>query len=179
MFAVPPLRGELQARSSGYVCPEKTFLFAPRPVLAVCSCRTTNRNGGRFQVAQAWDSRAPLAGRRILVVEDEYFLADDISRALQSLGSEVVGPAGDVEDAFRLLHNAGVVDGAVLDVNVRSEMIYPIARELRSRGVSFVFTTGYDKTSVLPEFQDVRLWEKPIDVIAMARALSGLIRDQA
>jgi CheY-like chemotaxis protein len=122
--------------------------------------------------------RAAMLGRRILVVEDEYFLADDISRALRSLGADIAGPVGDLEDAIRILEDGGVLDGAVLDVNIRSEMIYPIARALRERQVPFVFTTGYDKTTVGPEFQDVALWEKPIDVAAMARGLARLIGDQ-
>jgi CheY-like chemotaxis protein len=122
--------------------------------------------------------RVSMKGRRILVVEDEYFLADDIGRALRSLGAEIAGPVGDLDDALRILDDGGTLDGAVLDVNIRSEMIYPIARELRERHVPFVFTTGYDKTSVDAEFHDVSLWEKPIDVAAMARGLARLIRDQ-
>ncbi|MDA9434010.1 response regulator [Bradyrhizobium sp. CCBAU 51627] len=119
--------------------------------------------------------RAPLSGRRVLVVEDEYFLADDISRVLRSVGADVAGPVGEVEDALRILHDGSVLDGAVLDVNLRSEMVFPIAQELRARHVPFVFTTGYDPVSIAPEFQDVLLWEKPIDVAAMIRGLGRLI----
>lgn len=116
-----------------------------------------------------------LKGRRILVVEDEYFLADDIGRALASLGAELAGPVGDFGDASDILNDGGVIDGAVLDVNIRSQMIFPIARELRARGVPFVFTTGYEKATLDPEFKDVPLWEKPIDVPGMIRALTALM----
>ncbi|OKO80226.1 chemotaxis protein CheY [Bradyrhizobium sp. NAS80.1] len=119
--------------------------------------------------------RALLSGRRILVVEDEYFLADDISHALGSFGADVAGPVGEVEDALRILNDGSIVDGAVLDVNLRSEMVFPIAQELRARRVPFVFTTGYDRISIAPEFQDVMLWEKPLDIAAMIRGLAGLI----
>ncbi|RXH42615.1 response regulator [Bradyrhizobium zhanjiangense] len=120
----------------------------------------------------------PLTGRRILVVEDEYFLADDIGNALRKLGAEIAGPVGHIEDAVAMLHNGGVLDAAVLDVNIRTQMIFPIARELRARDVPFVFTTGYEKISIEPEFQDVPLWEKPIDIVAMARNLAGLVGDR-
>ncbi|MGL3108875.1 response regulator [Bradyrhizobium sp. BR 1432] len=120
----------------------------------------------------------PLTGRRILVVEDEYFLADDIGNALRKLGAEIAGPVGHIEDAVAMLHNGGVLDAAVLDVNIRIQMIFPIARELRARDVPFVFTTGYEKISIEPEFQDVPLWEKPIDIVAMARNLAGLVGDR-
>ncbi|MET4801074.1 response regulator [Bradyrhizobium sp. LB11.1] len=121
---------------------------------------------------------APLTGRRILVVEDEYFLADDIGRALRALGAEVIGPVGNVGDALHILERGGVLHGAVLDVNVRDQRIFPIARGLTSRRVPFVFTTGYDKGTIGPEFEHISLWEKPIDIAAMLRGLSGLIQNQ-
>jgi DNA-binding response OmpR family regulator len=123
-------------------------------------------------------TRPPLWGRRILVVEDEYFLADDISRGLRSAGADVAGPVGELDDALSIINGGGVLDGAVLDVNVRNELVFPIAHELRARRVPFLFTTGYDKVSITAEFQDVMLWEKPIEMAAMLRALAGLIGDR-
>lgn len=119
--------------------------------------------------------RCRLTGRFVLVVEDEYFLADDISRALSTLGARVVGPIGHIDDVIDVVDRAERIDGAVLDVNVRSEMIFPIARSLRARNVPFVFTTGYDKNAIEAEFHDVQLWEKPIDVVEMTSALADLI----
>jgi CheY-like chemotaxis protein len=123
--------------------------------------------------------RVPLHGRRILVVEDEYFLADDIGNALRTLGAEIAGPVGHIEDAVEMLHDGGALDAAVLDVNIRSEPIFPIARELRARRVPFVFTPGYDRISIEPEFQDVPLWEKPIDIVAMVQNLASLVGSQS
>ncbi|WP_027575118.1 response regulator [Bradyrhizobium sp. WSM1743] len=119
--------------------------------------------------------RASFTGRRILVVEDEYFLADDISKALRKLGAAIAGPVGDLESALKLLHEGGTLDAAVLDVNIRSEMIYPIARELKARNVPFVFTTGYDRISIAAEFRDVPLLEKPIDLASMTQELAALM----
>ena len=128
-------------------------------------------------MAASAHQRAPLAGRRIFIVEDEYFLADDIGRTLRALGAEIAGPVGHVDDALEILHDGGVLDAAVLDVNIRDEMIYPIARELKARNVPFVFTTGYDKTTLSPEFQDVPLLEKPFDLPTIAQKLAGLIAE--
>ena len=116
-----------------------------------------------------------LAGRRILIVEDEYFLADDIARACRALGAEVEGPFSNGEDAQAVPNGLRMVDGAVLDVNLRSASVFPVARMLRSRGVRFVFTTGHDRSVIAPEFGDVPLWEKPLDVATMTRRLSELI----
>lgn len=117
----------------------------------------------------------PLAGRRVLIIEDEYFLADDIARALRQLGADIAGPVGFLHDALNLINSGEVLDGAVVDVNLRNDMIYPVARALRLRRVPFIFATGYDRSAIGAEFQDVPVWEKPIDVTAMAHGLARLI----
>lgn len=117
----------------------------------------------------------PLSGRRVLVVEDEYFLADDIVQILKEMGARIVGPVGDLEEATNLVNGDIAIDAAVVDVNLRSELAFPLARILRARKVPFVFTTGYDCSSIEQEFQDIQLWEKPLDLAAMARDLVDLI----
>jgi hypothetical protein len=112
------------------------------------------------------------------VVEDEYFLADDLHRHLASLGAEIVGPIAGLDEAEALLKADRAIDAALLDVNVRSEMIFPLARALRSRGVPFVFTTGYDRDTLGPEFLDVQIWEKPLDIQRVARGLVALMSDR-
>jgi CheY-like chemotaxis protein len=104
-----------------------------------------------------------LAGRHVLVVEDEYFQADDMARLLRGLGAEVIGPVGEVEDALELLETGKQVDLAVLDINLKGEMIYPAADMLRSRAIPFIFTSGYDRTPIPDQYRDIPLLEKPID----------------
>jgi DNA-binding response OmpR family regulator len=118
----------------------------------------------------------PLAGRRVLVVEDEYFLADDLARALTALGAETIGPYGDVNEATLVVDRDVAIDAAIMDVNLRDELIFPLARLLRARKVPFVFTTGYDGRSIDAEFQDVQLWGKPLDVTALTSELTTMIR---
>jgi CheY-like chemotaxis protein len=120
-----------------------------------------------------------LAGRRALVVEDEYFIADDIRQALVALGAQVLGPFADVQDADAILISGTQIDIALLDVNVRSEMVFPLARALRSRGVPFVFMTGYGRASLGAEFQDVELWQKPLDLANALRSLTNMLRQVA
>src|SRR5690348_17281985 len=117
-----------------------------------------------------------LSGHRVLVIEDEYFLADDIARALRQSGARVVGPVGELEQAASLIEGDVAIDAAVVDINLRSDMVFPVVRTLRARNVPLLFTTGYDRKSIDPEFQDVPLWEKPLDVPAMVRGLAGLIK---
>jgi len=118
----------------------------------------------------------PLAGRRVLVVEDEYFLADDIARALNRLGARIIGPFGDLGDATDIVDRDFAIDAAVVDVNLQSEMVFPLARLLRARNIPFVFTTGYDRNSIDSEFQGERVLGKPLDIAAMARELTHMIK---
>jgi CheY-like chemotaxis protein len=122
------------------------------------------------------ESPGPLAGCRVLVIEDEYFLADDIVQALTALGARVVGPYGDIDEATAVVNRDVAIDAAIMDINLHNEMIFPLARVLRSRKVLLVFTTGYDRSSIDPDFQDVQLWGKPLDLKAMTRELTSLIK---
>ena len=56
------------------------------------------------------ESPGPLAGRRVLVVEDEYFLADDIVLALTALGARIVGPYGDLDEASKVVDRDIAID---------------------------------------------------------------------
>jgi DNA-binding LytR/AlgR family response regulator len=123
---------------------------------------------------QIADPPALLSGRRVLVIEDEYFIADELRQALAGLGAEIIGPFPDLTEAENVVNRGEPIDAALLDINVRSEMIFPLARTLRSCGVPLVFTTGYDKASVTAEFQDVPLLEKPLDIRRVVRLLAGL-----
>jgi DNA-binding response OmpR family regulator len=117
---------------------------------------------------------AQLGGRRVLVIEDEYFIADDLRQMLADVGAEVIGPFPDLAGAENMVINGEPIDAALLDINVRDEMIFPLARTLRSCGVPFVFTTGYDRSTVITEFQDVPLLEKPLDIRRVVRLLAEL-----
>src|SRR3712207_7225274 len=112
-----------------------------------------------------------LTGRRVLVVEDEYFLANDMAKRLQANGAEVIGPVGGIDDALDLIDETENLDGAVLDLNLRGEMAFPVADALIKRGVPFVFATGYDQAVVPARYGRVTRYEKPIDPGKIARSL--------
>jgi hypothetical protein len=120
----------------------------------------------------------PLTDRNLLVVEDEYFLGGDVVDALAALGARTIGPIGELKEAEEIVENGGPFDAAVIDINLRQEPTYPLARLLRVRGIPFLFTTGYDRSSVPLEFQDIPLWEKPINLPALMRELVSLINIQ-
>lgn len=110
------------------------------------------------------------AGKRILVVEDEYFLADEVRRRLVALGATVVGPAASVEEAFELFDTSDI-DAAILDIHLGDEFVFPVAERLDAMGVPFVFATNHD-ASILPgRFKGFSLCEKPTELGRIAQAL--------
>lgn len=116
-----------------------------------------------------------LAGRRVLVVEDEYFIADDLVEELQQAGAVVVGPARSRDDALALLENPGC-DLAIVDINLRGNVSFDVADTLESKRVPFIFVTGFDHRIVPLRHADRPLLQKPahtLDVLAeLARAAS-------
>lgn len=113
-----------------------------------------------------------LAGRRVLVAEDEYLVAIDLAESLSEMGIEVFGPAGAVSEALDLIATFGDrLDAAILDINLRDEFVYPVADELVARNIPFIFTTGYDALAIPPRHAAVPRCEKPINRDTVVRLL--------
>lgn len=113
------------------------------------------------------------AGRHVLIVEDDFFVADDLVASLEELGARVVGPVASVRGALDLIGKGQRLDGAVLDINLQGEMAFPVADALTERAVSFVFTTGYDRSIIPARFAGVVACEKPFNTEQLARAMWG------
>lgn len=137
-----------------------------------CSQRVTLGSRG-----QSIDQNDPflreLAGRRILLVEDEFLVADDIMLAFSKLGITTVGPASTVSRALSLLESAGVVDAALLDINLRNEIVFPVVEILKARKVPYVFVTGYDPLIIPEKYRDVAVFLKPVDIRTTLEELFG------
>lgn len=122
-------------------------------------------------VAQAPKTQA----RRILVVEDSALVVMDIETAIENLGWEVVGPAYRLADALRLATDADF-DAALVDINLNGEMSWGVAAILQDRELPFIFTTGYDATTVMPaRFARQPVVNKPFSDKDIARALRNIL----
>ena len=104
---------------------------------------------------------ANISGLRIMVVEDEFWIAQDIARTLTQAGAEVIGPISNVDQAMEWLRENHPVDTAVLDINLSGKKVFPLADELLERGVPFIFTTGYDTDTIPEPLRGVPRIEKP------------------
>jgi CheY-like chemotaxis protein len=114
------------------------------------------------------------SGRRVLLVEDEPIVAWLLKDMLVDLGCSVVGPAADVNQALAMI-DAESIDVAVLDVNLRGQMSYPIADVLVARGVPFVFSTGYDKDRLLDGYRTFPALQKPFHRSDLGDTLAKLL----
>ena len=101
-----------------------------------------------------------LAGRRVLVVEDEMMVLMMIEDMLADLGCESVTAAATVDQALALI-DTQVFDAAMLDMNLNGDKSHPVADALAVRGVPFVFSTGYSGHDMREGYRDRPLLKKP------------------
>jgi two-component SAPR family response regulator len=105
---------------------------------------------------------ADLQGSRILILEDDYYLATDLQMALEACGALVVGPFADAADAM-LVIGQEKPDCAFVDVNLGLGPSFELPRLLVRENVPFAFVTGYDATTIPSEFEGVERIEKPTE----------------
>lgn len=112
----------------------------------------------------------PLAGRRVLIVEDDPYITLALEETLTDFGLSVVGAARNVKQALRLIQTTAL-DLALLDVNIGEEKIDPVADALFARGVPFIFTTGCGRAGLPEAYVERAIVEKPFYVDEILRAL--------
>lgn len=116
-----------------------------------------------------------LNDRSYLIVEDEYLAASSLLMALEEVGANILGPISDVSDAIILVNDrSNELDGAVLDINLRGTMAFPLADMLLKFQIPFVFVTGYDCSSLPPKFRHITCLSKPCDEEDIVRFLAEL-----
>ncbi len=126
-------------------------------------------------MATALTVQATLRSRRILVAEDEYMIAEEIAGELSDAGVETLGPAPNVEDAARPIATEGRIGGALLDLNLNNQAIWPVVDLLLARGVPLLLATGYDASAIPPPYLHLPRCEKPASGQDLARALARIL----
>ena len=119
-----------------------------------------------------------LAGKRLLVAEDELLIALDIESIFESVGAEVK-TANRVEQALAVIKSDGRFDAAVLDLKLERETSIPIAEQLQAQSVPFVFLTGAaGDASIVAQFANAPVVGKPFDSETLFSALKQAMSER-
>ena len=118
----------------------------------------------------------PLDGRKILLVEDEYLIAEDVAAMLREAGGQVIGPAASLPMGVRLAEQSELIDAAVLNIDLQGVEVYPLADELLVRGVPFLFLTGYGDDQIPEKYAGIRCCNKPVSAASVINEVRGLLR---
>lgn len=115
-----------------------------------------------------------LAGRRVLIVEDEVIVAFSLECEVADAGGEIVGPAHSLEEAQGLLDQP--IDVAILDINLNGQAVWPVAGALRDRGVPYVLASANcdDPRVPDPAFAEVPCFDKPVPLPLLIATIAGL-----
>jgi PAS domain S-box-containing protein len=134
----------------------------------------SDRAGKPRRAAEKDAAEFVVAGNRVMIVEDEALVAMVEMESLAELGFSVVGPFSRASDAMAAVREEQI-DAAVLDVNLDGDLVYSVADELASRGIPFVFVTGYAAESIEERFAHIPVLQKPIERQTLQRIF---VRDE-
>ena len=111
---------------------------------------------------------------RVLVAEDEEFVAEILQEELTFFGAHVLGPVLTMKAALALVESEPDIDAAILDVNLSGEMVFELAERLAARSVPFIFTSGYQHHTLPEKYKSVKSFVKPYSVEDVVQALKSL-----
>jgi DNA-binding response OmpR family regulator len=107
---------------------------------------------------------------RILIVEDEFFPAVLLEEDLRAAGWTTVGPYATLAQAMSAAETEKF-DLAVLDINLKGEMVYPLADELAARGIPFIFLSGYAGRDLPERFRGLPKLSKPYNATLLRKEI--------
>ena len=116
-----------------------------------------------------------LQGLRILVVEDEYFIAMEIANAIKCCGGSVIGPAADLEKARDLAQHE-TVDGVILDLMLNGKTSLPFVDELMSWSTPVILATGYAQSHIPERYSNLPQLTKPLREATLVRLIEQTFR---
>ena len=117
---------------------------------------------------------SPLQGLRILIVEDNPYIAIALEEMLHEQGLLIAGVASTIERAL-LLATGEALDLALLDVNIGDRKIDPVAEALTRRGTPFIFTTGCGRAGLPEAFVNSPVVEKPFYIEEILQTLRSAL----
>jgi two-component sensor histidine kinase/CheY-like chemotaxis protein len=153
-------------------------ILVPSEQLAGASAVSHREDQSSSAALNACHRAASLAGRRILVIEDEALIAGQIQSLLVGQGCLVAGPVRGLDNALALARSEPL-DAAVLDVNLSGSQSEAVADALRQRAIPFVVLTGYADSGLSAAFYGAPVVAKPFDEEELLNILAHEISDRS
>ncbi|HEX4080500.1 MAG TPA: response regulator [Rhizomicrobium sp.] len=111
---------------------------------------------------------------KILIVEDEWLIAQFLEEVLEGLGYHVLGPVPSVREALTIVVSE-MPDAAILDISLGQENSLAVADELMRKKIPFVFSSGYMRVDLPEPYSDCAILSKPISESELGKSLRSLV----
>lgn len=116
---------------------------------------------------------------RILIMEDEFIVALDLSDMAADLGFEVAGPYATLSEGVAAVRQSPP-DAAILDVQLADGEVFPLADQLVELGVPIIFHSGHaDSRALHSRYPGAHSASKPCSPDLIARYLREATRAEA
>ena len=115
-----------------------------------------------------------LAGRSILIVEDEPLIALEVHAAFNAAGASIIS-AADSKEALRMI-SLPDLSAAVVDINLGRGDCSDVCKRLAQRGIPFVFYTGHARAEILQKWPDAPILTELADKQRIVEVVAGVLR---
>jgi CheY-like chemotaxis protein len=178
----------LQALDLGHLPqrPERFVPAVPPPTAKRCRCLLNETGGIDVTPCQAFaggslssmDEGANLCVKKVLIVEDNYLIGEQLAAAIEGSGFKVIGPVATAGDAVCRI-DVEALDGALLDVGLREGSVIDVARALRAHRVPFVIVSGYPRDMLPTALKDAPYLGKPVGQSELIEAARNTFKASA
>ena len=120
------------------------------------------------------DSDKRLNGKSVLIVEDNFLVAEDLRCTVEQAGGTVVGPVADASQALEVAKKEQI-DVALLDVGLRGQSSSAVAVALAYRLIPFILITGYVRDALPPDMENALYLAKPVMSDAVLNLITTLL----
>lgn len=110
----------------------------------------------------------------VLIVEDEWLIADQLANALRNAGYQIAGPVGQLAPALELVRSTRI-DVALIDINIDGGRTFGLADALANASIPFAFLSGYSKADLPRNLRAYPLLQKPVDANTVCRCIRSLL----
>lgn len=112
----------------------------------------------------------------ILIVEDEWLIAEDYASTLRGAGHRVVGPCSTVKSALSAIEQ-NPVDAALLDMELGGEKSFPVAERLHERDIPFTFFSGHAERELPHNLRGQQVLSKPVERATLLATVARMCPD--